>query len=511
MSTPFGSAQDVDEFVRRAGDDADNFARTARYFESDPEGREMEEWATHGGEMAFLGLVSAPEFAVEVADYYGTVDASNSCWMDNTTILTASRLMADSDAPEFVTPMTLWDLATFTRAAVCFERIYHHSHHEVDSIEINRLLGSQVLHDLPVPHRPTTQFRNEDERGMAFRFTSIWNAAHRRLHDLSDAVGTETLDGVELRALTSGWSDVLGCTVSPSDVVDYRSLSTEFRSPSNILMQQMVAADTLPGALPPDHAGLIEVANLRNLNHPGLKMLSEINLRSYMNQRFADDLALPYVRGTARMPFRRHLDQLAQEVQLRLVSAELLDKRYAELAEGAQLQLPVFLALALQQADQPSDLWTRIASLRLDSRRYRERRHHLDQVLADRDLGEYKKMAKALSTDAESIATLVGGPLAAAAESVFSTVVQGTPDVVGTSIAALTAAGKNLLSSTLVDRIRWRLNRPDLHFMNSAVDQAKHLTEAMPRVSRVWKVPERHHDLFANRFAGIGSAWSGRR
>ena len=117
---------------------------------------------------------------------------------------------------------------------------------------------------------------------MAGRFTEIWFDAHIRLQQLADASDRDGLDRLELESLLAGWRAVLGMPVMVSDVADWASLSREFRSPSNGLLQEMVAAQRVsPNApAPPDASYLTDVAAAFEGSHPGLTMLSEINLRS---------------------------------------------------------------------------------------------------------------------------------------------------------------------------------------------------------------------------------------
>ena len=71
----------------------------------------------------------------------GVSSRENAVWLDNSTVIAAATLLDESQDPRLFTPLTLWDLATFVRAAVCFDRIYHFAQQEVNYAEINRFLG----------------------------------------------------------------------------------------------------------------------------------------------------------------------------------------------------------------------------------------------------------------------------------------------------------------------------------------------------------------------------------
>ena len=57
----------------------------------------------------------------DIGSYKQSVGNGNcAAWMDNTTLVTAATLMSDM-GPDAMTPLTVWDLVTVTRAVVCFE------------------------------------------------------------------------------------------------------------------------------------------------------------------------------------------------------------------------------------------------------------------------------------------------------------------------------------------------------------------------------------------------------
>jgi hypothetical protein len=494
------SAANEAQLVDAAVEDAAAFAGQADHFGFDS--REMEAWADYGGHLNWMStLVNTPEARAELDEYSSQVTPAGCAWMDNTTIVTASALLSDV-GPNLLTPVTMWDLATWCRAVVCYERIYHHRHDAVHDDEINRLLGADVVHAVDIPDRPPSEGLPQPYNGVIFRLCEIEKDAEHRIKQLADAVGTDSLDGRELEAVRRGWSEILGRDLTTEDVVDWRTMSVAFTSQSLRLLEEIAAVDNIkqPTPSPPD----------RPTDQGGVPFIlarlpSENNLRSYMNQRFADDLALPYERGIARMPFHRHLEARAARIQATLVTAELLDARYMELADGASLRVPVFLALALQEAQRPQDLWASLARQRAQATKFRTRRLELDQALADGDTRLCRDVSKALSTDVDHFGDLVGEVVSSASTSVLATMARGTPDTVSVAVAGAAAATQGLLSTSLKERILWRLRRPQLLYLNDLVDEAKHLTNALPRVSQIWQLPRRAQDRFANRMHAIGN------
>ena len=238
-------------------------------------------------------------------------------------------------------------------------------------------------------------------------------------------------------------------------------------------------------------------------------LLTDLNIRAYVNQQLADFLGLPYVSAAARVPFRKHLYERAVAVQRQLQAVDLIDARYAEVVGDVQLRLPVFLALAIREAERPADLWAALAKLRQQAKPYRAVRKELDAALARRDLEQAKSVAKALSTEVDNIFAVAGDAVARAGWAVVGEVAKGDVTDIATGVAAVEAASRRLLSSSVVDRIIWRLRRPHLLWLNNVMDEAKHIAEALPDAARIWRIPEREQARFALRFSKMGELQAG--
>src|SRR4029077_17178478 len=78
------------------------------------------------------------------------------------------------------------------------------------------------------------------------------------------------------------------------------------------------------------------------------KFAATATYRTYVNQAIANALALPYLPGTLRMPFRRQLVERAAQVQDELVSVALADRVFAQQQPSSPLILPFFTASVLQ-------------------------------------------------------------------------------------------------------------------------------------------------------------------
>jgi len=431
--------------------------------------------------------------------------------MDNTTLVTAVTLMSDQ-GDRAMTPLTVWDLATFVRAVVSYERIYHHAHPLVDDRAINRQLGRDVLHAIPLPPEAPAGSRLPDPWEGSHRFMcELWEAAHHRLRRLSASADRQTLDGQELRAVRDGWRRALKLDLSTEELTDWSDAGTRWTSPSDRLLREIVEGTSVEDTLAdlgPD-APSIKLARKRTklgLPYRGIgATLTDLNLRAYINQSLADFFELPYLCGAARVPFRKHLYDRAVAVQHRLTTLDVIDDRYGELAAGVQLRLPLFLATALPGAKRREDLWAAIARLRDDARPYRAARGDLDAALARRDVKEVARVSKALSTSVDSVLEVVGEASVRAAVAAVEQIAKGDVTGISAAVAGAEAAGRRLLDSSVSTRLMWRLRRPYLLWMSNVVDEAQRLTEALPDLQRLWRIPEMQLSTFAARFQDMAA------
>lgn len=315
--------------------------------------------------------------------------------LDNTTIVTLTSLLTGDD---MLSPLTLWDLGRAITALVTYDNVFHFANSEVNDDALNAVLGQDVFRPLSLPDIGSV-YHPPGVRGL---FIQAWSDTDRVMERLRASVGTATLEGLEIEALTSQWSLALGSPLAPADVVNPLLSDLEWNSPGAALLAQLWRATTnyrlsnhgLPGKglddlgrrldavrrSPPVPEGLAE-QKMKLISHT----IREGNYRGHVNQRLACHLSLPYMPNMARIPFRSRFYDRALAVSDRLPSILALDTQYAERATHAQLLsgepfvLPVFFVLAIRNAAVPQDLWTAVAALRVQARRYRERRADLDR------------------------------------------------------------------------------------------------------------------------------------
>jgi hypothetical protein len=445
----------------------------------------------------------------DLVAYRAHVNPSDGCgWMDNTTLLTAVTLMSDA-GPSALTPLTIWDVSTFMRAVVSYEHLYHHEHQAIDDAAINRRLGADVLRSVPLPlqPQPASALLPSPWDGPHRLMCEIWGDAQHWLKRLAEA-DSHTLDGTDAAAVRETWRTALDqpeLMTRTIDVFDWRQASTRWTSNSDELLRQMVETTAVRDTATVE-APLLQHREL-DRRRPELvgRLLTDLNLRAYITQTMADFFGLPYVCGAARVPFRKHLYDRAVAVQHRLTALDVIDDRYAAVAGDVRLQLPVFLALAARQARGPIELWESLAGFRAKATQFRSRRVELDAELARHNHVEAARVAKALTTDVDKVLAVAGKAVARAGIAVVEEVAKGDVMGIASGVTAIEAAGQELLNSSLIDRLMWRLRRPYLLWISDVMDEAKHINEALPDVARIWRIPERDHAMFAERFSKMGT------
>jgi hypothetical protein len=293
------------------------------------------------------------------------------------------------------------------------------------------------------------------------------------------------------------------------ELVDFEGVDRRWRSPSDRLLVEAADVGDVESAEFIEADGLGDRASRArresNLQDPfpqiRRNLLSDLNLRGYINQRLAEFFELPYVSSLARTPFRRHLYDRSIAIDHELRVAQIIDDRYAELSKAARLRLPVFLALLLRESSRPQDLWRHLAALRRQASTFRAHRREMDRELARGNLKELTRLSRALHSSVHDLDQIAGKATTAATTVVVESLSKGDIPSVATGISATVAALRGALQSSFAERLMWRLRRPQLLWVNNIVDQAEQLTEAMPDLSRIWRIPMNRQDAFAQRFA----------
>jgi hypothetical protein len=447
---------------------------------------------------------------------------ANSAFLDSTLLLTVEALLG-SNGPDALTPVTLWELTAFIDALTCFDRLYCIANPVLDVSRFNRRLGADVLTAIPDP-----------DGGMLRRLAAQAAAdGVSNMSSLREQVGPDDAFAQEVEAVVDGWRAVLGPDF-PSDgpfdtkgvdirlvnmnapatsaesydepyepgedlsVVlidgtaaisgDVRSRRRLFRSgreeffPIRQRLGVLIDATRLPRS-PADSVDRPPLSVRR-------RFAASATYRTYVNQGVANALALPYMPGTLRMPFRRLFVERAAEVQDELVSVALADQIFASQQPSSPLILPFFTASVLQEATAREDVWAQMARVRDQSAAFRRHRAELDHMLARSQVSPAAlRVQNAIRDEALKLADLAGAAQQSASVALGVVAQTGIVPLAGalkTGVDAAQGLGRNG-SWTRVWR---RLFHRHEYFLTQTNSQAIALTNALPQIQQLWEMPK---------------------
>jgi hypothetical protein len=501
----------VDDLIQRAAHDAEKIAPILQ----DAESPTVEAFVAF--DIPYTSGVVTTAAELEEVDRwlkFPSELAGTNALVDTTTIATLTSLLANG---ERLTPLTLWDLSQAVNALVCYDHLLHFANAEVDDDSMNGALGENVFCSLALPDTGQAY----EPGGVRGLFRSAWADTDTLMNRLSENAGRDTLEGKSLQEFAWQWSMILGQTLSVEDVSnrgDSSDYSWSTAGPA-LLRQLWYESGLTPRDLETQVAyseatKSIESAELAKSKTERLHgMITECNCRSYVNQRLAGNLRLPYVANTARLPFRSMYYNLPGAVTDALPTVLAANKTYAkraahaDLLQGDPLVLPVFLALALNNAKTPADLWAAIAGLRTKAARFRQRRAELDHALEVGNQKEVKKIRAALGSDAATLTETMAEAGAAAGKAAITSVathpsahMSGHPAPwLATGLSAVIAGARKLIPKETAQRLIWGRCRPDLRFLSDITMDSRAVIDSLPNVQRVWGLSGAQVDEFARR------------
>lgn len=446
---------------------------------------------------------------------------ANSAFLDGTLLHTVGALLSPRDDLDVLTPVTLWELTTFIDALVCFDRLYCIANSGTDIARFNRLLGTEVLSEIPDP-----------DDGMLRRLATV--AAEDGLANmraLAARAGSDDEFGEEVHAVATGWQAVLGAdlrTDSPfwTDVADINPVwhATPALTPgrddlppaamqrsATIIDQGHAATGNLSATmLVLTKATRVPRNPLESAVRPPLwareRLAAFATYRTYVNQGIANALAVPYLPSTLRMPFRRLFVRRAAEVQDELVTVALADRAFAQQQPSSPLTLPFFTAAVLQRATTREDLWAQMARVREQSASFRRKRAELDALLERSQVSpDALRLQAAIRDDGLKMADLAGVTQQSASVAlgiVAQTAIVPLAGAMKVGIDAAQGVGRDGSWT----RIWRRLFHRHEYFLAQANSQAIALTNAMPQLQRLWELPKigGYLDRFARTTQDIG-------
>jgi hypothetical protein len=430
---------------------------------------------------------------------------ANSAFLDGTLLMTVLALLG-WDGPNVLTPVTLWELTAFIDALACFDRLYCVASPHFDVSDFNRPLGEDVLTAIPDP-----------DGGMLRRLAE--QAAINGLSEMQSLrvqAGHDDAFGQEVQAVVDGWRAVLGPDFpsdGPFDITGIVSLPRVaiaalpgYKTWSKFVPPSDLSAEILNGSATTDPRGFLPLLDVliyatflpstptAPTARPSLSARRELaatgTYRTYVNQGIANALALPYLPGTLRMPFRRLFVERAAEVQDELVSVALADQVFAQQQPSSPLILPFFTASVLQGATTREDVWAQMARVRDQSAAFRRVRADLDRMLERSQVSpDALRVQSAIRDQALKLADLAGATQQSASVALGVVAQTGIMPLAGTlktGVDAVQGVGR----SGSWTRIWRRLFHRHEYFLAQTNSQAIALTNALPQVQQLWEMPK---------------------
>jgi hypothetical protein len=236
------------------------------------------------------------------------------------------------------------------------------------------------------------------------------------------------------------------------------------------------------------------------------RLAATATYRTYVNQGIANALAVPYLPGTLRMPFRRLFVERAAEIQDELITVALADRIFAAQQPSSPLTLPFFTAAVLRRATTRADVWAQIAHVREQSAPFRSKRAEWDAELARSHVSpDALKLQAAMRDEAMKMADAAAVAQQSASAAMGLAAQTGIVPVAG-AIKVFIDAAKGIGRDGAWTRVWRRLFHRHEYFLAQTNSQAIALTNAMPQLQRLWELPKvgGYLDRFAKTTQEIG-------
>jgi hypothetical protein len=435
---------------------------------------------------------------------------ANSAFLDGTLLLTVEALLG-FDGQHALTPVTLWELTAFIDALICSDRLFCVANPVIDVSHFNRRLGADVLTVIPDPDGGI--LRQLAAQAAADGLSDMWTLGRR-----STLVGLNPAWDQEVQAVADGWRAVLGPDFPNDGPFDINGLDTRLaqmavpvasadpQEPISALSAVLIDGKAAASGESPVNSRhrqlqvLIEATRLPHTpaaptDRPPLQarqlFAANATYRTYVNQGIANALALPYLPGMLRMPFRRLFVERAAEVQDELVSVALANQVFARQQPASPLILPFFTASVLQRAATREGIWAQMARVRDQSVAFRRARADLDRMLERSQVSpEALRVQSAIRDEALRLADLAGAAQQSASVALGVVAQTGIVPLAGALKAGVDAAqGSRLGHGSSWIRIWRRLFHRHEYFLAQTNSQAIALTNSLPQLQQLWEMP----------------------
>ena len=440
---------------------------------------------------------------------------ANSAFLDGTLLQTVYALLLNPFAGSHVlTPVTLWELTTFIDALVSFDRLYCIANPDIDVARFNRLLGTEVVSAIPDPADGMLRLL-----ATAAALDGVGN-----MDALAGKVGSADAFGEEVEAVARGWQAVLGADLPGGSPFDTGALGlnperllvaySDLTEPSALLVDGSAAVASSSGLSQTlnvlTRATRVPVTPADQTEQPPLavreRLAATATYRTYVNQAVANALALPYLPGTLRMPFRHLFVRRAAEIQDELITIAVANKIFASQQPSSPLILPFFTAAVLRRASTRADIWAQMAHVREQSAPFRRKRAEWDAELARSQVSpDALKLQAAMRDEAVKMADALG-VIQESTSAAFGIAAQTGIVPLAGNIKVFLDAAQGVGHDGAWNRVWRRLFHRHEYFLAQTNSQAIALTNAMPQLERLWELPKvgGYLDRFAKATREIG-------
>ena len=451
----------------------------------------------------------------------------NSVFTDTTLPYTVRKLTLDKQRAEYVTALTLLDLAAFTRNAVLYDYQFTLPAAADNCYAINEALGEPVMISLPStvavdtagrrglqPSRQTprvdkeTLYHTYEQRnyGLGLVLEELFKEAIHESHQQLLGAGYDFIS----KSIADSWSIIVNRLVESWDLW-HADLSWIETTDSYMTVLRLINLEGGPLSNEFDSRGNAE----RTFREQTLPLIAESNRRSYFNLRVSAMLDLPYVGNITRLPFRQQLYTFAafahRHLNQRLLVHEEIERHVSdyrtryEVPDRPNLHLPVFLSIVLSRARTLDDFWSELAALRVQAAAFRSRRAEYEIALRnpanETATRRIDALRRALQDDANKIWQALPGPIAAGAAATLAAAVGSTPAMAVAGIGLLTTLGA--VDAERRQLLMRRLLRPSEWFLTSTAGTARAIGSSLDDVRRLWDMNEPTSTYLSNRLQGM--------
>jgi len=446
------------------------------------------------------------QLIADVRSWMSQVDGGRgtAAFTDGTTLFNVNSVLKSRSLPH---PELLYDLATFVEGAVLFDRIFHLGNPRIEDdvvYGINEALGGDPLVvSLKIDWETHDPYWAQSSSLRVF-LTGLWGEVAAYFTELQKTTETDA-SREAANQIRASWETLLGVPL-PDNASLFAYLDRHFDTPVDSLAAQSI------DVLRPEPRTFGYRSTGQDARAAYL-LANESNQRSCFNLRLADELGLPYLQAWARLPYRRFYEARALRAQSFLATADFLEHEYRKRAESfmnsrVTMQLPFFLSAVLSRISRLDEFFEELAHIRQKAANLRTRRAELDHQVNEGNKHEIDKLKAAMAGETRELTNIYGKiGIASVASGVvaFGAARLGLGGMESLALPAFLfyEAAKGVAHfgvDEAITKASERIFKPEFSVVTDIADAADALTNALPKVGRLWQVKDDGLAEFGARF-----------